>query len=168
MRLRSFLLSAIITLSVLCGVVANDTVTTQDVEISGNHVMTGNYTVSQGTTLSINPGTVIDMQDYWMKIDGTLIADNATIMSTIQTTDEGSNNAGVWGSLTISQGGFANLDNTTIRNAISCINVEGILNAKSLTMRDCLVGMAVAGEAEITTMSIESVKNYGLRRVYIN
>ena len=162
MRLRSFLLSAIITLSVLCGVVANDTVTTQDVEISGNHVMTGNYTVSQGTTLSINPGTVIDMQDYWMKIDGTLIADNATIMSTIQTTDEGSNNAGVWDSLTISQGGFANLDNTTIRNAISCINVEGILNAKSLTMRDCLVGMAVAGEAEITTMSIESVKNYGL------
>ena len=163
MRLLSFLLSAIMTLSVLSGVVANDTVTTQDVEISGNHVMTGNYTVSQGTTLSINPGTVIDMQDYWMKIDGTLMADNVTIMSTLQTTEEGSNNAGVWDSLTISQGGYANLDNTTIKNAKSCLIVDGVLDAKSLTIRDCFIGIEVVGEADISIMSIESVNDDGLR-----
>ena len=50
MRLRSLFLAALMTLSVLSGVVANDTVTTQDVDISGNYVMTGNYTVSHGTT----------------------------------------------------------------------------------------------------------------------
>ena len=90
MRLRSLFLADLMTIYVLSGAVANDTVTTQDVDISGNYVMSGNYTVSHGTTLTIKPGTVVDMQDYWMKVEGTLIADNATIMSSIQTTGQGS------------------------------------------------------------------------------
>ena len=163
MRLRSLLLAAIMTLSLLSGVIANDTVTTQDVDLSGNQVMTGNYTVSHGTTLTIKPGAVIDMQDYWMKVDGTLIADNATIMSSIQTTGQGSHNAGVWDALTISQGGSAELDNVTISNAKSCIIIDGTLTAKSLTIEDCLIGIEVAGQADISTLSIESVDNDGLR-----
>lgn len=163
MRLRSLFLAALMTLSVLSGVIANDTVTTQDVDISGNYVMTGNYTVSHGTTLTIKPGTVIDMQDYWMKVDGTLVADNATIMSSIQTTGQGSHNAGVWDALTISQGGTANLDNVTISNAKSCIIADGTLTATSLTIEDCLIGIEVAGQADISTLSIESVDNDGLR-----
>ena len=163
MRLRSMFLAALMTLSVLSGVVANDTVTTQDVDISGNYVMTGNYTVSHGTTLTIKPGTVVDMQDYWMKVEGTLIADNATIMSSIQTTGQGSHNAGVWDALTISQGGTAILDNVTISNAKSCIIADGTLTATSLTIEDCLIGIEVAGQADISTLSIESVDNDGLR-----
>ena len=156
-------LAALMTLSVLSGVVANDTVTTQDVDISGNYVMSGNYTVSHGTTLTIKPGTVVDMQDYWMKVEGTLIADNATIMSSIQTTGQGSHNAGVWDALTISQGGTAILDNVTISNAKSCIIADGTLTATSLTIEDCLIGIEVAGQADISTLSIESVDNDGLR-----
>ena len=163
MRLRSLFLAALMTLSVLSGVVANDTVTTQDVDISGNYVMTGNYTVSHGTTLTIKPGTVVDMQDYWMKVEGTLIADNATIMSSIQTTGQGSHNAGVWDALTITQGGTAFLDNVTISNAKSCIIADGTLTATSLTIEDCLIGIEVAGQADISTLSIESVDNDGLR-----
>lgn len=163
MRLRSLFLAALMTLSVLSGVVANDTVTTQDVDISGNYVMTGNYTVSHGTTLTIKPGTVVDMQDYWMKVEGTLIADNATIMSSIQTTGQGSHNAGVWDALTISQGGTAILDNVTISNAKSCIIADGTLTATSLIIEDCLIGIEVAGQADISTLSIESVDNDGLR-----
>ncbi|MEC8789019.1 MAG: hypothetical protein VXX17_03025 [Candidatus Thermoplasmatota archaeon] len=163
MRLRSLFLAALMTLSVLSGVVANDTVTTQDVDISGNYVMTGNYTVSHGTTLTIKPGTVVDMQDYWMKVEGTLIADNATIMSSIQTTGQGSHNAGVWDALTISQGGTAILDNVTISNAKSCIIVDGTLTATSLTIEDCLIGIEVSGQADISILSIESVDNDGLR-----
>ena len=163
MRLRSLFLAALMTLSVLSGVIANDTVTTQDVDISGNYVMTGNYTVSHGTTLTIKPGTVVDMQDYWMKVEGTLMADNATIMSSIQTTGQGSHNAGVWDALTISQGGTAILDNVTISNAKSCIIVDGTLTATSLTIEDCLIGIEVAGQADISTLSIESVDNDGLR-----
>ena len=163
MRLRSLFLAALMTLSVLSGVVANDTVTTQDVDISGNYVMTGNYTVSHGTTLTIKPGTVVDMQDYWMKVEGTLIADNATIMSSIQTTGQGSHNAGVWDALTITQGGTAILDNVTISNAKSCIIADGTLTATSLTIEDCLIGIEVAGQADISTLTIESVDNDGLR-----
>ena len=163
MRLRSLFLAAIMTLSVMSTVVANDTVTTQDVDISGNYVMTGNYTVSHGTTLTIKPGTIVDMQDYWMKVDGTLIADNATIMSSIQTTGPGSHNAGVWDDLTISQGGSANLDNVTISNAKSCIIADGVLTAKSLTIEDCLIGIEVSGQVDISSLSIESVDNDGMR-----
>ena len=163
MRLRSLFLAALMTLSVLSGVVANDTVTTQDVDISGNYVMTGNYTVSHGTTLTIKPGTVIDMQDYWMKVEGTLVADNATIMSSIQTSGQGSHNAGVWDALTISQGGTAILDNVTISNAKSCIIADGTLTATSLMIEDCLIGIEVAGQADISTLTIESVDNDGLR-----
>ena len=163
MRLRSLFLAAMMTVSVLSGVIANDTVTTQDVDISGNYVMTGNYTVSHGTTLTIKPGTVVDMQDYWMKVDGTLIADNVTIMSSIQTTGQGSHNAGVWDALTISQGASSSLDNVTISNAKSCLIVDGILTAKSLSIEDCLIGIEVSGQADISILSVDSVDNDGLR-----
>ena len=163
MRNRSLLLAAIMTLSSLSVVVASDTVTTQDVDISGNYTMTGNYTVSHGTTLTIKPGSTIDMQDYWMKVEGTLIVDNSTIMSSIQTTSPGGHNAGVWDSLTIASGGTATLDNVTISNAKSCMIIDGLLSAKSLTVEDCLIGIEVSGTADISGLSVESVDNDGVR-----
>ena len=41
MRIRSLLLAAIMTLSSLSVVIASDTITTQDVDISGNYTMNG-------------------------------------------------------------------------------------------------------------------------------
>ena len=163
MRIRSLLLAAIITLSSMSGVIASDTVTTQDVDISGNYTMTGNYTVSHGTTLTIKPGTTIDMQEYWMKVEGTLIVDNSTIMSSVQTTSPGGHNAGVWDSITIASGGSAILDNVTISNAKSCMIVDGSMVAKSLAVEDCLIGIEVAGTADVDGLSIESVDNDGVR-----
>ena len=81
MRIRALALTAIVILSSITSVIASDTVTTQDVEISGNYTMTGNYTVSHGTTLTLKPGATIDMQDFWLKVDGNLVANNVTIMS---------------------------------------------------------------------------------------
>ena len=163
MRNRSFLLAALIALSSLSVVIANDTVTTQDVDLSGNHTMTGNYTVSHGTTLTIKPGTTIDMQNYWMKVEGTLVADNATIMSSIQTTGPGSHNAGVWDAITISSIGSSILDNVTISNAKSCMIVDGTLTAKSLTIEDCLIGIEVDGSANIDGVTVSHVDHDGIR-----
>ena len=163
MRIRSLMLAAIITLSSLSIVIANDTVTTQDVELSGNHTMNGNYTVSHGTTLTIKPGTTIDMQNYWMKVEGTLIADNTTIMSSIQTTGLGSHNAGVWDSLTITQMGSATLDNVTISNAKSCLIIDGDLTATTLTIEDCLIGIEVDGTATIEGLSASHIDHDGMR-----
>ena len=163
MRNRSLLLAALIALSSLSVVIANDTVTTQDVDLSGNHTMTGNYTVSHGTTLTIKSGTTIDMQNYWMKVEGTLVADNATIMSSIQTTGPGSHNAGVWDALTISSIGSATLDNVTISNAKSCMIVDGTLTAKSLAIEDCLIGIEIDGTANIDGLTINHVDHDGIR-----
>ena len=51
----------------------------------------------------------------------------------------------------------------TISNAKSCIIADGTLTATSLTIEDCLIGIEVAGQADISTLSIESVDNDGLR-----
>ena len=163
MRSRALVLSALIVISSLSTVIASDTVTTQDVELSGNYTMTGNYTVSHGTTLTIKPGSVIDMQDYWMSVEGNLVANNVTIMSSIQTTSPGSHNAGVWDDITITQLGTANLDNVTISNAKSCLIVNGMLNAKSLTLEDCLIGMEVSGSSDVDGLEVYDVDNDGVR-----
>lgn len=163
MRTRALVLTALLIISSVASVIANDTVTTQDVELSGNHTMTGNYTVSHGTTLTIKPGTVIDMQDYWLEVEGTLLADNSTIMSSIQTTSPGSHNAGVWDSLTITSTGTAVLDNVTISNAKSCIIVEGILTATGLILEDCLIGIEVDGTATISDLSSSHIDHDGVR-----
>jgi hypothetical protein len=163
MKTRALVLTALLIISSVASVIASDTVTTQDVELSGNHTMTGNYTVSHGTTLTIKPGTVIDMQDYWLEVEGTLLADNSTIMSSIQTTSPGSHNAGVWDSLTITSTGTAVLDNVTISNAKSCIIVEGILTATGLILEDCLIGIEIDGTATISDLSSSHIDHDGVR-----
>jgi hypothetical protein len=163
MRTRALVLTALLIISSTASVIASDTVTTQDVELSGDHTMTGNYTVSHGTTLTIKAGTVVDMQDYWLEVEGTLIADNSTIMSSIQTTSPGSHNAGVWDSLTITSSGTAVLDNVTISNAKSCIIADGALTATGLILEDCLIGIEIDGTAIISDLSASHIDHDGVR-----
>ena len=84
-------------------------------------------------------------------------------MSSIQTTSPGSHNAGVWDDITITQLGTANLDNVTISNAKSCLIVNGMLNAKSLTLEDCLIGMEVSGSSDVDGLEVYDVDNDGVR-----
>ena len=93
MRIRAVALTVLFMISLASPLVSSDTVTTGDTDISGNYTMTGNYTVAKGTTLTIKPGSVIDMQSYWMEVEGTLIVNDATIMSSIQSTGIGSHNS---------------------------------------------------------------------------
>ncbi len=163
MRISALVLTTLLIISSTVSVIASDTVTTQDVELSGNTVMTGNYTVSHGTTLTIKPGTVIDMQDYWMEVQGTLIADDSIIMSSIQTSGLGSHNAGVWDALTITSLGNAEFDNVTISNAKSCLIVDGTLTATRLTLEHCLIGIEVAGSATINDLNAAHIDHDGIR-----
>ena len=163
MKIRAAVLVTLLIMTSAASVMASDTVTTQDVEISGNYVMTGNYTVSHGTTLTLKPGATIDMQNFWLEVEGTLVGNNATIMSSIQTTGQGSHNAGVWDALTISSIGVATLDNITISNAKSCIIVDGTLSATGLVLEDCLIGLEVAGSATISEISSAHIDHDGIR-----
>ncbi|MGY8755329.1 MAG: hypothetical protein ACKVIR_06520 [Candidatus Poseidoniales archaeon] len=163
MRVRAALLSLLMVVSSLTAVIAADVVTTGDVEISGNHTMTGNYTVSHGTTLTIKPGAVVDMADYWMRVEGTLIADDSTIMSSIQSSGAGSHNAGVWRDITVASGATATLNNVTISNAKSCMIIEGTLSATDLNIEDCLLGLELRGSAIINGLSGAAIDHDGVR-----
>ena len=163
MRFRSFALATLMVMASLTTMVSADTVTTQDVEISGNYTMTGNYTVSHGTTLTIKPGSVVDMQDYWMKVEGNLVASQSTIMSSIQTTGQGSHNAGVWDGLTIEVGGSADLDDVTISNGKTCLMVHGTVDADSLNLEDCLIGAEAHGSLSIDDLDAQHIDHDGVR-----
>lgn len=163
MRSRAILLSILMLASVISPVLASDTVTTTDVEISGNHTMTGNYTVSHGTTLTIKSGATVDMGEFWMKVEGGLVATDATIMSSVQSTSPGGHNAGVWDDITITATGTASLTNVTISNAKSCLIVDGTLTATDLVLEDCLIGMEVAGTADVTDLVARNIDHDGVR-----
>ena len=60
---------------------ADDVETSGDVSWNGTIVLDGNYTVSSGDTLTISPGTMIDVKEFYIYVNGTLIGDNATIFS---------------------------------------------------------------------------------------
>ena len=163
MRLRVFAITLIFIASTISPTLASDTVTTNDMEISGNYVLSGNITVSHGTTLTIKPGTTLDMQSYWIKVDGNLIANNAVFMSSIQSTGSGSHNSGVWDDITISSMGSASIHNVTISNAKSCLINDGSLMSSNLTLQDCIIGIENAGTATIADLSASDIDQEAIR-----
>ena len=163
MRIRAVALTVLFMISLASPLVSSDTVTTGDTDISGNYTMTGNYTVAKGTTLTIKPGSVIDMQSYWMEVEGTLIVNDATIMSSIQSTGIGSHNSGVWDYITITSNGTAHIHNTTISNAKSCLINDGVLYASNITMQDCIIGIENSGTATIVDFEASSIDQEAVR-----
>ena len=163
MRMRVFLLTLVFMISSMSPVIATDTVTTVDTEISGNYTLTGNITVSKGTTLTLKPGAIIDMQNYWIEVDGTLIANDVEIMSSIQSSGAGSHNSGVWDDITITPNGTASIHNTTISNAKSCLINDGTLQSSNLSMQDCIIGLENSGTASITDFDASQIDQEGMR-----
>jgi len=129
---------------------AADTVTTGNVVMEGEVTLTGNYTISKDTELLIKPGTVIDAQNYWIRVNGTLTASNAIINSSLTSSTQGGHNAGMWTGIIIEPTGEANLQNVTVANAETAIVVDGQLTAGNLTLEDNLRGISIDGSAEIT------------------
>jgi hypothetical protein len=163
MRLRVFTLTLIFLMSTISPAIASDTVTTTDTEISGNYTLNGNITVSKGTTLTLKPGAVIDMQSYWIEVDGTLIANDVEIMSTIQPTGSGSTGSGVWDDITITSNGTAHIHNTSIANAKSCLINDGNLYSSNLTLQNCIIGIENSGYASITDFDASDIDQEGMR-----
>ena len=125
---------------------AADTVTAGDATMSGTIVLDGNYTVSAGDTLTITAGTTIDAKDYWIMVEGSLVATDATISSstlsmTGNSSGQGGASAGVWDGIIIAPNADAVLDGVTISDAKTCLHVLGRLDASDLTLSHCLIGM---------------------------
>ena len=121
---------------------ASDSTISTNVTWSGQQTLSGNLTIAQGVTLTIEPGTTIDCGDnYWIQVEGSLIANDATFFSSTPPVTQGSHGAGLWKGLIISLGATAVLNDTLIDNAKTAILVNGRLNANDLQISDSYIGV---------------------------
>ena len=145
---------------------ADSTIST-DLTWSGQQVLSGNITISQGTTLTIQPGTTIDCgDDFWIQVDGTIIADDASFFSSTPPVTQGSHGAGLWKGLIIGYSGIALMNNTLIENAKTAILVNGQFTANNLQINHSYIGINNLGVSTIdgylsSQIDYDSIQNSG-------
>ncbi|MCH1443163.1 MAG: hypothetical protein L7U53_04755 [Candidatus Poseidoniaceae archaeon] len=171
MRSRAVALFVLLLATSLTPFVSSDvTITAADATWDGqNHVLDGNVTVSSTSTLTIEPGAVIDTGDYWIQIDGTLIATDVEFMSSITPSSQGSTGAGLWPGIIISSTAEAVLTNVTIRGAESALAVHGDVTIhEEILITNSYIGLdihptgtVVAENVTMETIDIQAVHNEG-------
>ena len=171
MRSRAVALFVLLLATSLTPIASSDvTITVTDATWDGeSRVLDGNVTVSPTSTLTIEPGAIIDTGDYWIQIDGSLIATDVEFMSSITPTSQGSTGAGLWPGIIISSAADAVLTNVTIRGAESALAVHGdvtiheeILITNSYIGFDIhATGTVIAENVTMDTIDIQAVHNEG-------
>jgi len=141
-------------LALVAPVNAADTTVNMDTTWSGDVVLTGNVTVANGTTLTLSPGTTVDGgDDHWIRVHGSLIADDTHFFSSETPLTQGSHGAGLWVGIHISSTGHAVLDNVTLDNAKTAVRNEGQLHATNLSINDAYIGIQNPGTSTITHLT---------------
>ena len=170
MRSRAVALFVLLLATSLTPFVSSDVTIATDATWGGeNHVLDGNVTVSSTSTLTIEPGAVIDTGDYWIQIEGSLIATDVEFMSSVTPSSQGSTGAGLWPGIIISSSADAVLTNVTIRGAESALAVHGdvtiheeILITNSYIGLDIhATGTVIAENVTMDTIDIQAVHNEG-------
>ena len=132
-------------------VLANDSTIAVSTVWSENKTLTGNVTVAEGATLTIEAGVTVDAGTYGILVEGTLVANGVTFFSTETPLTQGSHGQGLWQGLTVTSTGSLNLSNSVVANATAGITVEGQLNASNITINDAYRGVSVnGGHADVT------------------
>ena len=112
---RALFLVAILLLTPLSYLSQNSLAADSTIQVnttwSGNVVLTGNVTVSNGSTLTLSQGTTVDGGDgYWIRVDGTLLANSVQFFSSQTPLTAGSHGAGMWTGIYVASKGHALLD----------------------------------------------------------
>ena len=159
---RALLLVTILLLMPLSNLSQNSLAVDSSIQVnttwSGNIVLTGNVTVSNGSTLTLSPGTTVDGGDgYWIRVDGTLVANSADFFSSQTPLTAGSHGAGLWTGIYVASKGHAVLDQVTINNAKTAVKVDGHLTASKLVLEDAYIGINNLGNSDITTLTAEHI-----------
>ena len=137
---------------------AADTTVNTETTWSGEIVLTGNVTVANGTTLTIAPGTTIDAgKDHWIRIEGSLIASDTTLSSSVTPLTQGSHGAGLWVGIQIESNGHAQLSNVTINNSKTAIRNHGSLVATTLHINDAYIGLSNSGTASLADLTAQDI-----------
>lgn len=171
MRSRAIALFALLLVTSFTPFVSSDvTITASDTTWSGvNRVLDGNVTVSATSTLTIEPGAVIDTGEYWIQIDGSLIATDVEFMSGITPTSQGSTGAGLWPGIIVSSSADAVLTNVTIRGAESALAVHGDVTIhEEILITNSYIGIdihtsgtVIAENVTMDTIDIQAINNDG-------
>lgn len=147
---------------------AADSTISSDVTWSGEQILSGNITISQGVTLTIQPGTTVDCGDnFWIHVDGTIIAEDAHFFSSTPPVTQGSHGAGLWKGLIIGTTGTAFINNTLIENAKTAILVNGQLTANELHINHSYIGINNLAHSTIdgyfsSQIDYDSIQNSGV------
>ncbi len=147
---------------------ATDSTISTDMTWSGQYALTGNVTIIQGVTLTIEPGTSIDCgDDYWILVEGNLVVEDAHFFSSAIPITQGSHGAGLWKGIEIATSGSAILNTTLIENAKTALKVNGQLEANNLHINHSYIGVNNLANSNIAgyesnQIDYDSIQNSGL------
>ena len=150
------------------GTNATDSTISTDITWSGQHTLTGNVTIVQGTTLTVEPGASIDCgDDYWILVEGTLVVNGAHFYSSAPPVTQGSHGAGLWKGIEVSSGGNALLNETLIENAKTALKINGQLQANDLQIKHSYIGVNNLANSSIVgyrshQIDYDSIQNSGV------
>ena len=114
-------------------------------------------TVSNGSTLTLSPAPTVDGGDgYWIRVDGTLVANSANFLFS-NTTDRRLSWRWIVDRDLCCNKGHAVLDQVTINNAKTAVKVDGHLTASKLIVEDAYIGINNIGNSDITTLTAEHI-----------
>ena len=137
---------------------ANDSTISSNTTWSGHVTLEGNVTISQGTTLTVVPGTTIDGGDgFAIEVYGALVAQSSYFYSSANPTAQSSHGQGLWQGLVIKSGGSATITDVEIENTNVGIKSEGNLIVTNLTVRDSYLGIKNYGAANVDIFYTESI-----------
>ena len=86
-------------ISILCAplISANNSTISSDTNWSGTIILDSDIIVSSGTTLTIEPNTIVDGGDgFAIEVYGTLVAESSYFFSSAQPTAQSSHGQGLW------------------------------------------------------------------------
>ena len=142
---------------------ANNSTISNNTNWSGTIILDSDIVVSSGSTLTIEPNTIVDGGNgFTIEVYGTLIAESSYFYSSAQPTAQSSHGQGLWQGLVIKPGGSATITDVDIHNTNVGIKSEGALIVDNLTVRDSYFGVKNYGTANIEGYHAESIDYEGI------
>ena len=137
---------------------ANSLDISEDTTWSGNITLDSDVVVASGSTLTIEPGTVIDGgSGHAIEVLGSLTVEGAHFLSSASPTAQSSHGQGLWQGIIVNAGGHATLTNVTIENANVGVKSYGSLFANELTVTDSYFAVKNYGQSYLTNLTTDSI-----------
>lgn len=137
-------------------------VITSNTTWSGNYTLSSDLTIEAGSTLTIQPGAIIDAREYAIIVNGTLIATDADFVSTV-TGSSSSHGAGLWTGIIGNQNSQITLDRVSISGAETALLNHGDASVSLSSVQDVYIGIDNHGDLTLSNTSILASDVYGIR-----